>query len=245
MKRAAIGVRMHSGWGALVAVSISGNTVEIVERRHIAVIAPGAAGAKQPYHFAKNLDLADAESFIGSCFAASKCLALAIVRNVTGKLLERQYRVADSAVILASGRAQPPLSKILGSHAAIHAAEGEFFRKVFSQACEDLEIAVTGIRERDLQECAETTFGKAVLRIQQQLSALGRSLGPPWTTDQKTAALAALIVLEVSKADSAGRRDPSWGSDRETRTLRSRFGMTKTVPNRAGRTESGGSAKKV
>lgn len=207
MKSAAIGVRMHSGWGVLVAVSISGDTVEIVERRRITVIAPGTAGAKQPYHFAKNLDLVEAERFVGNCFAASKCLALAIIQNVMGKLVERQYRIAGSAVILASGRAQPPLSKILGSHAAIHAAEGEFFREVFSKACEDLKLSVTGIRERDLQERAETTFGKAAIRIQQQLSALGRFLGPPWTTDQKTAALAALIVLKAGKGDSVGHRD--------------------------------------
>jgi hypothetical protein len=31
--------------------------------------------------------------------------------------------------------------------------------------------------------------------MRQQISTLGRSLGPPWTTDQKTAALAALLVL--------------------------------------------------
>ena len=195
MKRAAIGVRMHSGWGALVAVSTSSNTVEIIERRRIAVIASGSAGAKQPYHFAKNLSLAEAEKFVGSCFAASKCLALAVLRDVSEKLLERHYRLAGSAVILASGRALPPLSKILGSHAAIHAAEGEFFREVFSKACEDLELAVTGIRERDLQERANTTFGKATAGMQHQLSRFGRSLGPPWTADQKTAALAALIVL--------------------------------------------------
>jgi len=195
MKRAAIGVRMHSGWGALVAVSTSSNTVEIIERRRIAVIASGSAGAKQPYHFAKNLSLAEAEKFVGSCFAASKCLALAVLRDVSEKLLERHYRLAGSAVILASGRALPPLSKILGSHTAIHAAEGEFFREVFSKACEDLELAVTGIRERDLQERANTTFGKATAGMQHQLSRFGRSLGPPWTADQKTAALAALIVL--------------------------------------------------
>ena len=195
MKRAAIGVRMHSGWGALVAVSTSSNTVEIIERRRIAVIASGSAGAKQPYHFAKNLSLAEAEKFVGSCFAASKCLALAVLRDVSEKLLERHYRLAGSAVILASGRALQQLSKILGSHAAIHAAEGEFFREVFSKVCEDLELALTGIRERDLQERANTTFGKATAGMQHQLSRFGRSLGPPWTADQKTAALAALIVL--------------------------------------------------
>jgi len=93
----------------------------------------------------------------------------------------------------------PPLSQILASHALIHAAEGEFFREAFSKACADLDVAVTGFRERDLDECVQTAFGKAAARMRQQISTLGRSLGPPWTTDQKTAALAALIVLAQLK----------------------------------------------
>ena len=195
MKRAAIGVRMHSGWGALVAVANSGCTVEVLERRRVAVTTPGTPGVSQPYHFAKKLELAEAEKFLGNSFAASKRLALAAVRDVVGELRDRQYRVIGSAVLLASGRALPPLAKILASHALIHAAEGEFFREVFSKACEGLDLSVSGIRERDLEECVQTAFGKAATRMRRQISTLGRSLGPPWTADQKTAALAALIVL--------------------------------------------------
>src|SRR5713101_5217044 len=135
MKRAAIGVRMHSGWGALVAVSNSAGTVEVIERRRVAVTTPGTPGANQPYHFAENLDLPEAEKFLGNCFAASKRLALTAIRDVVGELRGHQYLVVGSAVLLSSGRPLPPLSKILASH-LIHAAEGEFFREAFSKACE-------------------------------------------------------------------------------------------------------------
>lgn len=195
MKRAAIGVRMHSGWGALVAVSNSAGTAEVIDRRRVTIAAPGTPGANQPYHFAENLELPEAEKFLENCFAASKRLALAAVQDVVGELRGRQYRVVGSAVLLASGRPLPPLSKILASHALIHAAEGEFFREAFSKACEGLDLSITGFRERNLDECVQTTFGKEATRMRQQVSALGRSLGPPWTKDQKTAALAALLVL--------------------------------------------------
>ena len=195
MKRAAIGVRMHSGWGALVAVSNSAGTVEVIDRRRVAITTPGTLGANQPYHFAENLDLPEAEKFLGNCFAASKRLAMAAVQDVVGELGSRQYRVVGSAVLLASGRPLPPLSKILASHVLIHAAEGEFFREAFSKACEGLDLSVTGFRERNLDECVQRTFGKEATRMRQQVYTLGRSLGPPWTKDQKTAAFAALVVL--------------------------------------------------
>ncbi len=212
MKAAAIGIRMHSGWGALVAVSTSAGSVEVIERRRVVIATPGTPGGKQPYHFAENLDLPEAERFLANCFAASKRLALAAVRDVVDELRSRQYRVVGSAVLLASGRPLPPLSKILASHALIHAAEGEFFREAFSKACEDLNLAVTGFRERELDQCVLTTFGKAAAQTQRQISTLGRFLGPPWTKDQKTAALAALLVLANQKkaipADRATQMTP-------------------------------------
>ena len=203
MKRAAIGVRMHSGWGALVAVSNNDETgkiaaqtaFHIVDRRRVAVVAAGTPGAKQPYHFAANLELPEAEKFLASCFANSKRLAQAAVRDVVGELRGRDYRVVGFVILLASGRPLPPLASILASHPLLHTAEGIFFRDAFSRACEGLNLSVTGIRERDLDECVQKAFGKAAARISRQISNMGRSLGPPWTADQKTAALAALLVL--------------------------------------------------
>lgn len=186
---------MHSGWGALVAVSNNAGIVEVLERRRVEVIAPGTLGAKQPYHFAVRFELPEAEKFLENCFAVSQRLALAAVRDVIDQLHGRQYRVVGSAVVLASGRALPALEKILASHPLIHTAEGEFFRAIFSKACEGLDLSVSGFRERDLEECVRTTFGKTATRVLRQISTLGRSLGPPWTTDQKTAALAASLVL--------------------------------------------------
>jgi len=59
MKRAALGVRMHSGWGVLVAVSGDAHSVEVLDRRRIVTTDPSIPGAKQPYHYAAGLGLAD------------------------------------------------------------------------------------------------------------------------------------------------------------------------------------------
>jgi hypothetical protein len=194
MSNAAIGGRMHSGWGALVAVAGKAGTFEIIDRRRIVIAPSGTSGGNQPYHFARGLELPEAEKFLEDRFVASKLLASTAIRELADHLRERQYHVAGAAVLLASGRPLPSLDKILTSHPLVHTAEGVFYREVFSKACEGLDIAVTGFRERTLDEDVRAAFGKAATRVQRQISTLGRRLGPPWTSDQKLAALAALIV---------------------------------------------------
>lgn len=195
MRQAAIGVRMHSGWGGLVAVSSRANALEVIERRRVAVTTPTSPGGNQPYHFAANLELQEAEKFLANYVAISKRLAVTAVRAVVQDLGRRGYRIEGCAVLLGSGRPLPTLVKVLSSHALIHAAEGEFFRATFVQACAELELPVTGIPERQLYEQIQMKFGEAAEQMSRQVALLGRSMGPPWTKDHKTAALAAALIL--------------------------------------------------
>ncbi len=211
MKRAAIGFRMHSGWGALVAVSQTTRGVEILERRRIVLIEPKIPGTKQPYHFSERLEFSEAEKFLTRCFVASRQLALGAIRESLDTLRERQYSAVGAAVVLASGRALPPLAKILASHASIHAAEGEFFREAVWKACETLQISISGFRERDLDDCMAAAFGKTAPKLSRQISTMGRSVGPPWTADQKTASVAALLVLlNKQKSLASFHRQPNF-----------------------------------
>jgi hypothetical protein len=195
MKCAAIGIRMHSGWGVLVAVSGDADSVEVMDRRRIVTTDPRILGANQPYHYAKSLELPKAESYLANCAAASQRLALAAVGELVRELDGYHYQIVGSALLMASGRPLPCLAKILASHALIHTAEGELFRNAVSTACERLKLSVTAIRERELDVCAKTAFGNAASRVQRRISSLGSSIGPPWTRDHKAAALAASVIL--------------------------------------------------
>ncbi len=195
MKRAAFGVRMHSGWGMLVAISGDAGSIELVDRRRIITTDPRVPRAKQPYHYAANLGLQKAESYLANCLAVSERLASAAIAGLVRELEEREYRIVEAAILVSSGRPLPCLSNILASHPLIHTAEGEFFRNAVSKACQRLEISVTAIRERDLDEQAKTVFGNAANRMQTRISSLRSSIGPPWTKDHKTAALAASMIL--------------------------------------------------
>lgn len=188
MKRAAIGVRAHSGWAALVSVCGKPGSVQVLDRRRIVIADTKFPGANQPYHFAERLELGAAEKHIAGCAAVSERLAVAAIRDAAREL--KSYEIAGAAILLASGRPLPLLPNILASHALIHTAEGEFFRQVIRQGCASLGIAVTGVRERDLDQDVELLF---------EIANLGKIVGPPWTQDQKTAALAAMMVLTGKK----------------------------------------------
>jgi hypothetical protein len=199
MERVAIGIRVHSGWGALVAVSLTGKTPEIVERQRIAITGTTDQGANQPYHAARNLKLDEAEAFIAHRLAEGERTAVFALEAVFIELRTRKYRVSGAAVLLAAGRTLPPLEKILAAHPLIHTAEGEFFRSIFCKACGDLHIPVVKIRERDLESSLQEKFGRSAAKLHKQVSQLGKSVGPPWTTDQKNATLAALLVLAAKQ----------------------------------------------
>jgi len=185
---------MHSGWGALVVMS-DDDTLDIVERRHIVVAEPSIPGSKQPYHSAERLQLEEAEKYLANCSATSTQLALDAIRELLQELDKREYRVQGFAILMASGRQLPSLAEILASHAFIHAAEREFFRTIVRKACEDLGIAVTPLRERELEERAKEVLGNKATQVKQRILGIGKRLGPPWTRDEKLAALAATLIL--------------------------------------------------
>ena len=206
--KAAIGLRVHSGWGALVVLAGERGVEEIVARQSVVIVDPKAAGARQPYHFAEAMEVSAAEKHIAKCERECRRLALESLSQVFADLLDRNFAIAGAAILLSSARPLPELDHILASHALIHTAEGEFFRHAFRHALETLKIRVIGIRERDLEECALKTFGKNAPAIHKVIDGIGRSLGPPWTQDQKFAAMAAAIVLAGLQSKVRVASDP-------------------------------------
>src|SRR5215469_3481543 len=195
MKACAIGIRVHSGWGALVAVAGDTGALEVIERQRVEIIDRKKPGAMQPYHFAKDLPLGDAEKFIAGSAASATRLASEAMREVCDKLRAHHYNLVAAAILLSSGRPLPELEKILAAHPMIHTAEGEFFRQAFRDACTGLKIPVAGIRERDLDVRASDTLGRHAALVKKKIASAGKILGAPWTTDHKAAALAAALAL--------------------------------------------------
>ena len=181
----------------LVAISL--DPLELLARRRIVTADPEIPGAIQPYHLAAQLQRAQQEKHLSRCEASSRSLAVIAIGEVISELNQRHYRIVGAAVLFASGRPLPVLEKVLAAHPLIHTAEGEFFRQTAAKAFDDLQIPVTSIRERELDERAKGALGSRASRVQATISNLGTSVGPPWTRDHKTAALAAALILAASE----------------------------------------------
>ena len=112
MKRAALGIRMHSGWGVLVAVSGDADSLQVIDRRRIVTTDPGTPGAKQPYHYAagiklskrgpSELGLPESERYLANCAAVCERLASAAVGEVVREL--DGYRIVGCAAACENSR---------------------------------------------------------------------------------------------------------------------------------------------
>ena len=192
---AAIGLRAHSGWAALVAVAGSLRSPAVLFRRRIELVDPAVTGAKQPYHEAEGKKLPKAREIIHRCSTDAKRLARKALQEAVAELQRSGHHVAGCGLLLASGRPLPPLEAILASHALIHTADGELFRAALAGASEDAGVPVTRVREKELLARSAAGFRLSAEEIQRRVKEIGKPLGPPWTQDEKFAALVGWMAL--------------------------------------------------
>jgi hypothetical protein len=196
VQSAAVGFRVHSGWAAGVVLCGPVEAPVVVERRKIQLVKIFTYAYRQPYHTAEKMPRQDATNFIRGVRSDAKRLAVSSLRSLRADLAERDCKIVRSALLLASGRALPELEKILASHALIHSADGELFRDSLRAACVVCDLPVEGIREKEIFAAASLkALGVPLATLKRRIAALGKGLGPPWSQDQKFAALAAWLTL--------------------------------------------------
>ena len=195
MKRAAVGFRVHSGWSALVAVSLENDGPIVLSRERVHLVETFIYKFRQPYHTAERMPLEKARAFVEESLAEAKRLACGALRSTQKELRSKGYELARGALLLASGRALPSLENILQSHALIHTADGELFREALRHSCADCNVEIACIRDRELLERGVETLRMKREKLLRRLTELGRGFGSPWTQDEKYAALAAWLVL--------------------------------------------------
>jgi hypothetical protein len=170
------------------------SSLGVIERRRIELVEPqDSSWAKQPYHAAEALEPQAARQLVTRGIEAARRMALQQMRAAAARCLDGGHRILGCGIV--GNEAMPPWSveQILAVHMRMHKAEGVLFPAALKQAALACKLAVRLSPEKELADRAgqKGEFGEAARR----LIALGKSLGPPWGKDQKSAALAALSML--------------------------------------------------
>lgn len=161
----AIGITVHTGWGACVVVGGSPRKPEIVCNKVIELLE---GTERFCYHRAAEMEAASVPEWL----AGVRAKALDQARKELAALMDRHVRIG--AVVARDGPLPDP-EAALATHMRIHMAEGLFYRDVFRDACQ--------------VPC------RIVPPASLDLAAVGKLATRPWGQDQKLAALAAWQVM--------------------------------------------------
>lgn len=207
MKRAALGFRAHSGWTAMVALSLDNDAPSVLLRERPRLVETFTYEFRQPYHTAEKIPLDKAREFISRVESGAKHLAEEAIHSAQRALRERGYQLTQLGLPLSSAKPLPNLEKILSSHALIHTADGELFRQALIHAGQCCNLVVFTSEERELSATACKSLGMKRDGLARVLIAIGRPVGAPWSQDEKLAALSAWLALKT--ALSRARRTTS------------------------------------
>jgi len=176
--RIAAGFKAHSGWAALVVIGSSSDGFVVIDRRRIELV--DETWAKQPYHAAEDLPAAEARRLVQRGIDAAHRIAKREMRAFVKR--SAGHEIAGCAVLIGTPMPDWTIDQILSVHVRMHKAEGVLFPSALIAAAEACGLNVVAIPEKGLP-------------LDDKLTTLGKSVGPPWGKDQKTAAMTAMIVL--------------------------------------------------
>jgi hypothetical protein len=195
MKHAALGFRAHSGWTALVALSVSKGVPSVLARQRVHLVETFTYKFRQPYHTAKRMLPDEGREFVARVKSEARRLAYHAIHELQSSLKAQGYELTRCGLVLASGRPLPQLSQILASHALIHTADGELFRGALLHASARCGLGSVATKERELLNEASRILRIKPDGLTRRVADLGRGIGPPWSQDEKFASLAAWVAL--------------------------------------------------
>jgi hypothetical protein len=198
MKAAAAGLRPHSGWTAMVVVSLEEGKPVVLSRERVHLVKTFNYSYRQPYHTAAKAGLEEGRAFISQVRNEAQQLARVAFRRLQKKLANADYCLTHCGLLLGSGRTLPSLEKILAAHPLIHTADGELFREALTRASTRCGLQLLCTKEKALLREAAESLGVKEPVLLRRVTDLGKPMGSPWSQDEKFATLVAWLALATA-----------------------------------------------
>jgi len=188
---AALGLRVKSGWAAVVLLTGPIGSPALRDNRVIDLSDLQFPETRQPYHAAMGQLEMD---------TTQTNRRTDIVRRVTkhsvAKLLadcrRKDYAITRTSLVVGS---QLDPATIANPHIRAHALEGRLFRSALEQALNAHGIRTLILLERDAYDNATMQLEKSSADVRQTIQNFRRFTDGPWRAEQKLAAVGAWLAL--------------------------------------------------
>ena len=191
---AGLGVRVKSGWAAVVLLTETANSAELADVNRIELCDPRLPETRQPYHAAMGKLETDSTKV-----NQRERVVRSISQQSLARLLEdyrrKGFRIMRAALVVGS---QINPANIANPHIRTHALEGRLFRSVVEQSLQAYEIRTEVLVERDAYPTVAARLKQSSDDVKRAIQDLRRSApakGRPWRAEEKLAALAGLFAL--------------------------------------------------
>jgi hypothetical protein len=188
-----------------VAVCVEKGAPVVLARQRVHLVETFTYEFRQPYHTAEKMLAGQAREFIVRMQAEARRLAYGAIREVASRTQEQGVKLTRCGLLLDSGRPLPEMEKILASHALIHTADGELFRDAILHASGRCGLQEFTLKDKALLDRAAQAFRAKPSDLIRRITELGRSLGAPWSQDEKFATLVAWLASK-DPAKKASRK---------------------------------------
>jgi len=194
-----LGVRVKSGWAAIVLVGGTRAAPVVLDTRRLALADPATPASTQPHHAKTGTPQTDARVLRRLIALVERC-----ARTNAAAVLE-EYRTAGHVPRLAMvvGTSDTDPATITNPHIRIHALEGRLFRRVAVAAFDHAGVRTKEVLERELVRRAPDGLSRSWAGVTEQLTRLRPAGAGPWRQEQKLAALAAWLELPRAGVSAA------------------------------------------
>ncbi len=192
MQTVAIGFRAKTGKAIAVAL-VRGTAAPVYfSRWEVALHDPKWPATSQPHHEVMELPWAEAQSAVRPIERRIERVAMEALSRLLKECESKDLRVGGIGVV---GSPDRKLESIGNPHIRAHAAEGILFRRVIESAAGHLDLPWRSFSDRRFDESGLTQLREKPDQVRVILAALGKAAGKPWRVDERTAAVAAWIML--------------------------------------------------
>jgi len=194
-----IGLRAKTGRAIAVVLGGSLESPIVLRKTELKLSDPRMPATAQPYHEVMDLPWAQSQREVRQYAATIERTAKKALAKVIDEQQSNKRKIVGVGIVGAPDR---DLARIGNPHIRAHAAEGILFRHVLDLAAESNGLKWQIFSDRKFDELMAGQLGAKHSQVRRTLSELGRSVPPPWRSDEKQAAMAAWMMLSEARASA-------------------------------------------